>query len=118
MAARVTSPSSWPPSPALKALLAAIRERCPEAEPALAAQVEAALQILLPRFQGLTVTDTQVGDLLENLVEGVVTWQLAHSEPSGEAEDARRLAIEVLARAVVERAAHDVQRVLVGTPRN
>jgi hypothetical protein len=42
-----------------------IRERCPEVETALAAQVEAALQILLPRFQGLTVTETHVDELLE-----------------------------------------------------
>jgi hypothetical protein len=36
-------------------------------------QVEAALQILLARFQGLTVTEAQVEDLLANLVESVVT---------------------------------------------
>jgi hypothetical protein len=45
-----------------------------------------------------------VEDLLENLVESIVTWQLTHSEPWGEAEEARRLAIDVLARAVVGRA--------------
>ena len=42
--------------------------------------MDAALQILLPRFQGLTVTEGQVEDLLKTLVESVVTWQLAHSE--------------------------------------
>ena len=106
------------PSRVSEMLLATIREQCPEAETAMAAQVEGALQILLPRFQGLTVTETQVGDLLENLVEGVVTWQLAHSEPWGEAEEARRPAIEVLARAVVAGAAKDVRRVLLGAIRN
>jgi len=107
-----------PPSGAAAALLATIRERCPEAETALAAQVDAALQILLPRFQGLTVTEAQVSDLVENLVEGIVTWQLAHSEPWGEAEEARRPAIEALARTVVGRAATDARRVLLGAVRN
>src|SRR5262249_45078929 len=106
------------PSPVSESILTTIRERCPEAETAMAAQVEGALQILLPRFQGLTVTETQVSDLLENLVEGVVSWQLAHSEPWGEAEDARRPAVEVLARAVIDRAGKDVRRVLLGAIRN
>ena len=99
-------------------LLTTIRTVCPEAETAMAAQVDAALQILLPRFQGLTVTETQVDDLLDNLVAGIVTWQLAHSEPWGGAEEARRPAIEVLARAVVGRAEKDVPRVLLGAARN
>jgi hypothetical protein len=62
--------------------------------------------------------DRQVADLLDRLVEGVVAWQLTHSEPWGEAEDARRLAIEVLARAVVGRAGNEVRRVLRGATRN
>jgi len=99
-------------------LLTTIRTLCPEAETAMAAQVDAALQILLPRFQGLTVTEGQVEDLLKTLVESVVTWQLAHSEPWGGAEEARRPAIEVLARAVVGRAEKDVPRVLLGAARN
>jgi hypothetical protein len=80
--------------------------------------VRAALDLLLARFQGLTVTERQVDDLLYTLVEGVVTWQLAHSESWGQAEDARRLAIEVLARAVVGRVGLDVRRVLLGAVRN
>jgi hypothetical protein len=79
--------------------------------------VEAALHLLLPRFQGLTVTDGQVDDLIDTLVESVVTWQLAHSEPWGEAEEARRPAVEVIARAVMERMGHDV-RLVLGLVRN
>jgi hypothetical protein len=114
----MTSLPGGPPNSAYEALLATIRERCPEAETAMAAHVTAALDLLLPWFQGLTVTETQVDDLIDKLVEGVVSWQLAHSESWEEAEDARRFAVEVLARAVVGRAGEDVRRVLLGATRN
>jgi hypothetical protein len=114
----VTRPTEGQAPRAYETLLVTIRERCPEAEVAMAAHVRAALDLLLPRFQELTVAERQVDDLLYTLVEGVVAWQLAHSEPWGEAEEARRPAIEVLARAVVGRAGNDVRRVLLGAARN
>ena|SRR5215831_15690334 len=114
----MTRRPDWRPGRTAETLLATIRERCPEAEAAMAAHVEAVLQILLPRFQGLTVTAGQVDELLGHLVEGLVTWQLAHSEPWDEAEDARQAAIEVLAQAVVGRAGTHARRVLLGAVRN
>jgi len=48
-----------------------------------------------------------------------VAWQqLADSEPSGEADEARRLSVEVLARVVVGRMRDDVRHVLFGASRN
>jgi hypothetical protein len=95
-------------------VLATIRERCPEAETAMAAHVTDTLKLLLPQFQGRTVTESGVDDLLDTLIEALVAWPLAHSEPWGEAEDARRLSIEVLARAVVSQARDGVRRALLG----
>ena len=114
----MTPPTEGQAPRAYETLLATIRQRCPEAEVAMAAHVRAALDLLLPRFQGLTVTERQVDDRLYTLVEGVVTWQLANSESWGQAEDARRPAIEVLARVVVGRASNDVRRVLLRAARN
>lgn len=71
---------------------------------AMAAHVSDTLTLLLPQFQGRTVTEAGVDGLLDTLLQGLVAWQLAHSEPWGEAEDARRLSVEVLARAVVGQA--------------
>ena len=42
--------------------------------------------------------------MTSSILEGLVTWQLANSEPWGELEGARRLSVEVLARAVVGQA--------------
>ena len=39
------------------------------------------LKLLLPQFQGLAVTEAGVDDLLDTLLQGLVAWQLAHSEP-------------------------------------
>ncbi|PYM65950.1 MAG: hypothetical protein DMD79_03895 [Candidatus Rokuibacteriota bacterium] len=103
---------------AYETLLATIRARCPDAETAMAARVTATLQILLPRFRGITVTEAGVEDLLDTVLEGLVAWQLAHSEPWGEAEDTRRLSIEVLARAVVGQARGEVRHLLLGIPRH
>src|SRR5262245_13124290 len=104
----------WRTPRAYETLLATIRERCPEAETAMAAHVSDTLKILLRRFQGLTVTARDVDDLLYTLIEGVVTWQLTRSESWGHEDEARRLAIEVLARVVVGRAATEVRRMLLG----
>lgn len=84
----------------------------------MAAHVRDTLALLLPRFHGLTVAEAGVKDLLDTLLEGLVAWQLAHSEPWGEADDARRLGVEVLARVVVGQAGDTVRRALLGAPRS
>jgi hypothetical protein len=83
----------------------------------MATHVTGALKLLLPRFHGLAVTEAGVDDLLDTLLHGLVAWQLAHSKPWGQEEDARRLSVEVLARVVVGQARNEVRRVLLGSPR-
>jgi hypothetical protein len=78
---RGTNLPGWSPSAAHETVLATIRERCPEAGVAMAAPLTAALDLLPTRFQRLTVTERQVDDLLDRVVEGLVAWPLANLEP-------------------------------------
>jgi hypothetical protein len=107
-----------PLTPVEAALLATIREQCPEAEAAMRQHVDGALRELLPALQGRTMTEADVDDMLLSLGAEVVAWQLAHSEPWGEAEPARRLSVEVLARAVIGEIRGRVGRVLLAVPKN
>src|SRR5438445_736351 len=55
---------------AYETLLATIRARCPDAETAMIQRVTATLQVLLPRFRGITVTETGA-----NATEGpMIVW--------------------------------------------
>ena len=84
----------------------------------MAAHVRDTLRLLLPQFQGRTVTERGVDDLLDTLLQELVAWQLANAEPWGEAEEARRLSVEVLARAMMGKAREEVRRVVLSVPRN
>lgn len=99
-------------------LLATIRATCLDAERAMAAHVTAALPLILPGLQPFTHTEADVERVLRTLIEELVAWQLANSEPWGADEDARRPCVEVLARAVVGQARAQVARALQDAARS